>query len=118
MYRVSCGWHYKIITGAAATTATLARVMYCLRRVVHARRAVLQPMSHPEVGATQYLLASVLQVAMRHASKGSAVWKVFDVLVFSVNRSTRYILKIFCKNTFTFCEIITGIAQGVHRHAG
>ena len=56
--------------------ALLAKVLYCLRRVIRSRRALFQPVFHPEVGATQYLLASVLQTALRHASKSSAIVKV------------------------------------------
>ncbi len=54
----------------------LSKVLYCLRRVIRSRRALFQPTLHPEVGATQYLLATVLQTAMRYAGKSSAAGKV------------------------------------------
>ena len=64
-----------LLLGSGIVTL-LAKVLYCLRRVIRSRRALFQSIFHPEVGATQYLLASVLQTALRHVSKSSALVKV------------------------------------------
>jgi len=69
-------WCVFSLIGTAATAATLARVLYCLRRALHTKRSLLRPTAHPEVAATQYLLAGVLQTAIKHGAKGSAIVKV------------------------------------------